>query len=304
MAEIILVAEDDPQISELLKIILETKGYEMHWAQDGEEAVQKAKKLKPDLIVLDVMMPKLNGYEVLHVLKENLGTKDIPVIFLSAKCATDDKVVGLRMGGQDYIQKPFDIYELLARVEAALRIKANHGPFRKTDRRISDLLLADPLTGLFSYPFFQERLEEEMARARQNHYPLACLLIETDHFDTVKSKFGNLMGDQVLQKMAWIIKNSNRVVDLIGRYHNDKFIVLLTQTDAGGAFAVGERLRNLVRRSRLVSHDPNYKISIVFGISSYSPEKDISGEELLSQAEQALTNAKNSGALGTNDRIK
>ena len=138
MTENILIAEDDANIAELVKIILEVKGYSITWAKDGQEAMDLAQEIVPDLILLDVMMPRLNGYEVLKLLKENDSLNHIPVIFLTVKGETDSKVVGLRMGGHDYITKPFDLDELIARVEAALRIKGEHDgrrrSFRNTDR--------------------------------------------------------------------------------------------------------------------------------------------------------------------------
>jgi len=289
MAEVVLVAEDDPQIFELISVILETKGFEIQWAKDGEEAFRKALRVRPGLVLLDIMMPKLNGYEVLHLLKEDLGTKDIPVIFLSAKCQTDDKVVGLRMGGQDFISKPFDIYELLARVEAALRIKNFPGPLRRGERRLSETSISDPLTGVYTRDFFLERLQEEIARGRKHHYPLGCVLLTVAHFEEVRAKFGSLTSDQVLQRLALLLKNANRMVDIIGRLHANTFIMALTQTDAGGALAFGNRMKELVKRSRLVAIEPKYQLRIRIASMAFGPGDTLSPEQLLGQLESLLS---------------
>lgn len=295
MAEIILVAEDDPQIVELIKIILETKQYEIVWAKDGEEAVKQARKIKPDLILLDIMMPKLNGYEVMHLLKEDIELEAIPTIFLTAKDQTDDKVVGLKMGSHDYITKPFDIYELIARVEAALRIKNIIGPFRKNDRRAQDLLLADPLTGLFKKPYLIERIEEELIRAKRHRYPVACLLMKIDEFNRIRKKFGQLQSDQALQQLAALFKISNRVVDVIGRYAEDQFLAFLTQTDFGGLEIFGQRLKEKVSRTRLLTADPKFQITVsIGGLALYLDYADPI-PALLDQLEQLLAEAIRNG---------
>ncbi len=295
MAEVILIAEDDPQIVELLKIILETKQYEICWAKDGEEAMAVAKKTKPDLILLDIMMPKLNGYEVMHLLKEDPELKDIPAIFLTAKGTMEDKVTGLKMGSHDYITKPFDIYELIARVEAALRLKNVVGPFRKRDRRAKDILLADPLTGLYNKHYFKERMQEELGRAKQYNYPIACLMIDVDDYQVVKNKFGELPANQMLQQLAVLLKYSNRVVDVIGRLSTDRFVACLTQTDQGGLKVFGERLREKIQRARLVTADPQFQVTVSLGGVALNSDTEGKLDYLLSTAEEMLRQAKTEG---------
>lgn len=295
MAEVILIVEDDPQIVELIKIILETKQYDIHWAKDGEEAMKVAKELRPDLILLDIMMPKLNGYEVMHLLKENMELKDIPTIFLTAKSQTDDKVLGLKMGSHDYITKPFDIYELIARVEAALRIKSVVGPFRKSDRRAKDLLLADPITGLYSQTYLIERINEEIQRAKRHHYPIACMILDIDDFHTLITKYGELQSNQIKQQLALLLKNSNRVVDVIGRFGNDQFVAFLTQTDFGGLKVFGERLKEKIERSRLVNVDPQFQITVSIGGIAIYNDDELSAEIILEKSEKVLAKAKQQG---------
>jgi len=295
VAEAILIAEDDPSILELVRVILETKGYEISWAKDGEETLRMAKEMKPDLILLDVLMPKLNGYEVAHLLKENLDLKDISIIFLTARNEVDDKVAGLRMGGHDYITKPFDIYELMARIEAALRIKNIPGPLHRNDRRIAELSLADPLTGVYNQTYLRERFVEEIERARLHCYPIACILLEIDHFKVINEKYGRIQGEQVLQRLAILLKKSNRMVDMIGRFSTDQFIIQLPQTDLGGAKIVAERFGTHVSRVRLVSTDPKYQVTLSMGVSAFSGARIGSAEELIKQVKDALMEAKGQG---------
>jgi diguanylate cyclase (GGDEF)-like protein len=295
MAESILIAEDDQGTLELVKVILETKGYELTWARDGEEALQMAKEQKPDLILMDVMMPKLNGYEVAHLLKENLDMKNISIIFLTAKNEPDKKIAGLRMGGDDYITKPFDIYELIARIEAALRMRSIPGPLHRDDRRMAELSLADPLTGVYNQNYFMERFAEEIDRARKYCYPVACVLIDIDNFKKINDTFGRVQGDQVLQRVSMILKQKNRVVDMLGRYGVDQFIVQLTQTDLGGAKVVAQRFSEQINRARLVTVDPNYQVTLSIGVAAFSSMRIGSKEDLVRQVKQALIDAKNKG---------
>ncbi len=295
MAEIILIAEDDAHIAELIKIILETKGYETHWAKDGQEAIQEAQRLKPDLMLLDVMMPKLNGYEVLRLLKENNDLKDMPVIFVTVRGETDSKVVGLRLGGHDYITKPFDLDELIARVEAALRIKGEHDDLRAANRRLAELSMTDPLTSLYNRRYLVERFEEEIERAKRYVFPIACVIVDIDDFKYINDTYGHLAGDQVLQQLALIMKNSNRVVDILARYGGEEFIMVLPQTNLGGAETVAERYRQMVESSRMVPGDPGRRITISIGASAFAADRIGSREELLQQADAALYEAKRQG---------
>ncbi|MCK5241981.1 diguanylate cyclase [bacterium] len=295
MAESILIAEDDQGTLELVKVILETKGYELTWARDGEEALRMAKELKPDLILMDIMMPKLNGYELAHLLKENLDLKDISIIFLTVRSESDKKIAGLRMGGHDYITKPFDIYELMARIEAALRIRSIPGPLHRDDRRMAELSLADPLTGVYNQNYFMERFAEEIERARKYCYPVACVLIDVDNFKKINEQFGRVQGDQVLQRVSMLLKRKNRVVDMLGRYGVDQFIVQLTQTDLGGAKIVAERFSRQVSRTRLITVDPKYQVTLSIGVSAFSGARIGNEVDLIQLAKQALVDAKSMG---------
>jgi len=295
VTENILIAEDDENIAELVKIILEAKGYSTVWAKDGREAFAMAQETVPDLILLDVMMPKLNGYEVLKLLKESEALTHIPVIFVTVKGETDSKVVGLHMGGHDYITKPFDLDELIARVEAALRIKGEHDNLRQTNARLSELSMTDPLTALYNRRYLMERFHEELERARRYKYPVACIIVDIDDFKVINDTFGHMQGDQVLQKIAIIMKNANRVVDILARYGGEEFIMILPQTDLGGAETVGERIRLLVEEERFVSSDPKKKVTISLGASAYSTGKIGVMEDLLKRADEALYHAKKTG---------
>jgi diguanylate cyclase (GGDEF)-like protein len=293
--ETILIAEDDAHIAELIKIILEAKGYITHWARDGQEALQEVGRIKPDLMLLDVMMPKLNGYEVLRQMKDSEDLRHIPVIFVTVRGETDSKVVGLRLGGHDYITKPFDLDELIARVEAALRIKGEHDNLRAANRRLAELSMTDPLTSLYNRRYLMERFDEEIERARRYAYPIACIMVDIDDFKNINDSYGHLQGDQVLQQLALIMKNSNRVVDILARYGGEEFLMILPQTNLGGAETVGERFRQLIEAAHFVASEPQYKLTVSLGASAYATNRIGTKEELLKHADEAMYEAKRLG---------
>ncbi len=295
MAENILIAEDDANIAELVKIILEAKGYITDWAKDGEEALNKAQELVPDLILLDVMMPRLNGYEVLKALKENAAVQHIPVIFLTVKGETDSKVVGLRMGGHDYITKPFDLDELIARVEAALRIKGEHDHLRDVNNRLAELSMTDPLTSLYNKRYLLERFHEEIERAKRYHYPIACIKAGINQFKKIYDQLGELQTNQILQQIALIMKNSNRVVDIIARLDGPEFLLILPQTDLGGAETVASRLKKIVEETRFIRNMPDFTVTLSLGASAYATDEVNSTEELLAATEFALAESQKLG---------
>ncbi|MEW6515958.1 MAG: response regulator [candidate division FCPU426 bacterium] len=295
MAEAILIAEDDPQIGELLRTILSNKGYDIHWARDGQETMQLAKTLQPDLILMDVLLPKLNGYEVLHWLQSDPALRTITVILMSGKASPADKVAGLRLGSYDFISKPFDLYELMARVEAALRMRNGSAALQHGNRRVKEWALADPLTGLLTPRHFLERMAEEIERARQHEYPLACALAAVDGQAGLAEQYGPWQADQVLQKLAWLLRRTNRVVDLLGRWQEAEIGMLLVQTDLGGAEHIGRRIIRQVRRTKLVAAAPQQVVTVSLGIVALPQAADSTTDSLLARAAEALRQAQQAG---------
>src|ERR671917_948446 len=202
---VILVADDEPVNLALIKRRLEWEEYVIHTAQNGSEAVEKARRLLPDLIILDVMMPVLDGLQACRLLKEDAMTRDIPVIFLSALDDVDTKISGLSLGANDYISKPFRVEELLARVAVAIRLKRERDELRhsaeearKRAEAASERSMSDALTGLLNRYGLQRSLQRELSEARRYARPLSCLLIDIDHFKAVNDNYGHPAGDTAL----------------------------------------------------------------------------------------------------------
>src|SRR5215210_126111 len=196
----ILVADDEPINRTLIQRRLERAGYYVLAAENGREAVEAAMRSLPDLIILDVMMPLMDGLTACRLIKENEATRDIPVIFLSARDETDVKVSGLALGANDYISKPFKAEELLARVEVAMRMKRERDHLRLSaeEARVTaeiaqERAMTDALTALLNRYGLQRVLAHEYAEARRYTRPLSCLMIDLDHFKTINDTFGHVV---------------------------------------------------------------------------------------------------------------
>ncbi len=290
----ILLVDDDPVNRELVEARLCFEGYRVVVASNGSEALRLALEDPPDLILMDVMMPGLSGYDVCRSLKENGTTEDIPIIFISAKTTVTDRVAGLQMGANDFISKPFDAKELIARVEVALRTKHEQDRLRAEAGRLQAMTLTDPLTGLYNRRMLDERLEEEIARSRRYGTPLSCLMLDIDDFKKINDRHGHPVGDCVLKLIAEVLRGCSRAIDVVARYGGEEFAVLLPETNLQGATLAAERMR-----ARLM-HDINSgclpgitSVTMSAGVARLSENDD--GASLLAKADAALYQAKAQG---------
>ncbi|MGE5417340.1 MAG: diguanylate cyclase [Acidobacteriota bacterium] len=293
----ILVVDDEPNNVELLVKRLRFSGYQTLQAFNGQDAIKLAVDNLPDLIILDVMMPGMGGYEVCKSLKGNSVTRDIPVLFLSAKAEVDDRVEGLEIGAVDYITKPFHPRELEARIVNALKQKSALQKIKDEYDKLQAISIVDELTGLYNRRYFMERFVEEMNRAKRYKYSISCLMIDVDYFKQINDRFGHLTGDKVLAEIALTFKNFTRVVDLVARYGGEEFVVLLPQTDLSGAMIVAEKIREKLAETDLEVEGKTVRITVSIGIGQYYGEGASGGtiQDLLSQADQALYQAKRAG---------
>ena len=240
--EHVLVVEDSPEISALIVLTLRIEGYQVSQAPDGIRAFEMASSLLPDLILMDVMMPGLNGFQVAEKLKEQSSTRTIPLIFVTAKSELGDLVHGLETA-VDYISKPFAVPELVARVRAALRMKNLQKELQQSNEELSRLALTDGLTGLLNRRGFDQQLEDEIWRARRFEHGLGLLVFDLDRFKSVNDTWGHTQGDVVLRGFAEVLMNSSRRVDKVARFGGEEFVLLLPATDAEGVEIVGEKVR-------------------------------------------------------------
>jgi diguanylate cyclase (GGDEF)-like protein len=311
----ILVVDDHTDILMLISLILKQHHYEVITAQDGIEAIEKATKEQPDLILLDVQLPKLNGYKVCEILKEKEETKAVPVIFISSAYRDlKDIVRGLEIGGTDYITKPFDNLELLARIKANLRIKMLYTELEEKNRQLKELndtleakskdlqkiATTDGLTGLFNHRYFYERLTQEFAKAVRYNLNLSCIIVDLDHFKKINDTYGHLQGDVILKNFSDILRTSIRQTDIAARYGGEEFSILLPHTDITGAFLEAERIRTYVSAKEFYYSDQLIRITVSLGIAYYPHEKVKGPADLVKNADIALYEAKR---LGRNQTV-
>ena len=277
----VLVVDDDDDLRELAGIQL-GKGFDVLQAASGPECVELALKHSPDVILLDMMMPGMDGSQVLTELSADPSTKDIPVIFLSALNATEDRVNGLNQGAVDFISKPANPSEFVARVSAAARIRARSEQLLNTPT-------GDPLTGLETRKAFETRLQQEVARCRRMSSTLSILIIDVDKMDLFNESVGREAGDELLAQIASAVQETLRTSDIVFRYGGDELSAILPESEAGAAFLAAERLREAV--GKLAEEFGGITISV--GIAELTAGRTI--EELQAKAEIALYRAKESG---------
>jgi two-component system cell cycle response regulator len=285
---LVLIVDDHPDNVEVLQARLNALGYRTACAPDGETALKMVAQAPPDLILLDVMMPHMDGNEVARRIKADKSLPFIPIIMQTALDSTQDKVVGLDSGADDYVTKPINYAELQARMGAALRVKA-------LQDRISEMAFTDGLTGLYNRRHLDERLDEMFEHSARLHEPLSIAMFDIDHFKKVNDTYGHQVGDVVLSQFAQLLKHVARDIDRIGRYGGEEFMVLLPGTvlDAGVTFA--KRARQEVETHQFEYEGGVLACSISAGVAAYPHPRIHTRQQLVKAADDALYVAKTTG---------
>ena len=264
-------------------------------ACSGAEALDFLATDRPDLVVLGRTLPDMDGLDLLPRFKS--GELDfVPVLVASHRGETAERVRGLQLGADDYIPRPCDPAEFLARAKALLRTKQAHDRIRKLQITLEQMVVSDPLTGLHNRRYLMDRMLQEMTRSDRHGEPLALAMIDLDAFKPINDQFGHVLGDKVLRAVGSAISKSVRVSDIAARYGGDEFAVILPQTPAEGAMRVCERLlRNI---SEIVLQDETgrtFRITASLGLAYYPADDVETPEDLVHSADGALYGAKRSG---------
>jgi two-component system, cell cycle response regulator len=287
----ILVAEDSLVVRALVCDQLEEEGYEVVQAVDGESALAQCSLAKPDAILLDIEMPGLDGHQVLARLKADPELADIPVVFLTGRTSTDDMVAGLRAGAHDYLKKPFEPAELLARVGGAVRIKRLQDELRLRNEQLDRLSRIDGLTGLHNRRHLDEQLEIASATACRHEQPMALLMLDIDHFKHVNDSEGHPAGDAVLREFARRLQATVRTGNIVGRWGGEEFLVIAPQTNIDQVVMLGERIRLAIARRPVDLGDRSIRITVSIGCTvGLGPAAD-----LVRLADAALYKSKAEG---------
>jgi len=297
----ILLVEDSRAQAEVIKDFLERNGYEVDWAEDGKSAIKKVKTQAVDIVLLDFVLPDINGNEVCRWLKLDGDTRGIPIIMLTTRSDTSDKVSGLEAGADDYLPKPYSEVELNARIYASLRTKALQDELRQKNRQLEEMLgkvetlaITDPLTGLSNRRHCEDTLENEFKRAVRYQSSLSCLMLDIDHFKRVNDVYGHQAGDMVLKEAAQILKSNIRELDTAARWGGEEFIVLLPQTTKQDAMVLASRFLSAIS-DHIFSGIPNEHISASIGVAGIPDPSIDTGEKLLDASDRALYEAKSKG---------
>jgi len=298
--ETILLVEDDPLQAKVTFDYLEKQGYHAILARDGKSAIKIVKTKPVDVILLDLVLPDIDGNEVCRWLKLDHDTKGIPIIMLTVKSSTMEKVAGLKAGADDYLPKPYNEVELNARIFASLRTKALQDELREKNRQmeivlsqVETLAITDPLTELFNRRHFEAVIEKEFNRTVRYKSPTSCLMIDIDHFKSINDEYGHRTGDMVIREIAKIIKDCLRKVDTIARWGGEEFVILLPGTGKEKAFTAAERIMKTVSDHSFSGISKQITVSI--GIASV-PESSIdNAEKLIDASDNALYEAKSKG---------
>jgi two-component system, cell cycle response regulator len=291
----LVVADDDRLTREALTTVLEGHGFRVEAVGDGQAAIERVGRGGVDLVLLDILMPKLTGLEACRLIKGMTSHGFLPVVLLTVRTDSASRVEGLRIGADDYVCKPFDEQELIARVESMLRIKKLYDHVAEARARLEQLSLFDPLTGLFNYRYLHVRLNEEFKRAERYHDPLACMVIDIDNLRGHNEAFGRAEGDRAICRVAEALRRSVREVDVVARFGGDEFLVLLPSTHFAGATTVAERLFRELHETAPSERAPD-PLSLSVGIALY-PSRDVrSKDQLLRAADAAMHHAKREGS--------
>lgn len=310
----IMIIDDTLDNLYLFKQIL-SRRYRVSLMSDGEKALAAIQVEPPDLILLDIMMPFMDGFEVAARLKADPQTSGIPIIYISALDDVGSKVRAFTSGGVDYITKPIQAKEVLARVETHLTLRnlqrdlqaANSELARQNEclrdqidkiealqAELREQAIRDPLTGAYNRRYLKEILMQELARARRGNYPVSVVMFDVDHLKQINDSYGHQAGDQLLQQLIALIQRQIRVSDAICRYGGDEFVILMPDITLENAHRRAEQCRVECEALRVNIDGLSLGVTISVGVAS-NQDPEIKRERLLNLADQAVYMAKRAG---------
>ena len=289
---VVLVADDSATVRAVARLPLEAAGHRVLEASDGAQALAVLAVEPVDVVLLDVEMPVMDGFQTIARLKADPRTADVPVVFLSGRTGSDDVVRGLELGGHDWLRKPPEPTELLARAAAAARVKALQDELRRRLEALDVASRTDSLTGLHNRRHVQEHITMLTAAARRHRLPLTVLIVDVDHFKRVNDTVGHAGGDLVLQAVAGALAGSVRSEDLVGRWGGEEFLLVLPHTDPEAALVLAERLRARGAALEVVVGGRRVPVTVsIGGAGAVAPLES----DLLTLADDQLYAAKDAG---------
>ena len=281
---------------EILDDLLTFDGHNVQTVRSGKAAIKRVRESRPDLILLDILMPEMDGFEVCTKLKADESTKDIPVVFVSSMANIEYKVKGFKVGGVDYINKPFHHAEILVRINTHITMLRMRKHLEEQNAELERLANTDYLTNLYNRRRFFQAAQDEFAGAIRSRNPISITLVDLDYFKRINDAHGHLVGDQVLIHVAQLIRRHCRVSDVAARYGGEEFIILHPSIDRQNAFQVAERIRKAVEVTPFLLEGDEIDVTLSAGVVDTKAGRDFKRiDDILGLADKALYRAKDAG---------
>ncbi len=296
----VLIVDDNSRNLQVLADILRSRRFRVGMAKDGFKALEFMRRVTPDIILLDVMMPEMDGYEVCRRIKADPDVRPVPVIFISALNAAEDKVKGFQAGGVDYIAKPFHREEVLARVDTHIELKraredleAAYAAVKDANRKLEIAARTDSLTRISNRRDIIEKIEYESVRSRRSGKPFSLILADIDNFKMVNDAYGHDCGDYVLVGVSDTIRSRLRKQDIVSRWGGEEFLLLLPETEAAGARKAAGVIRKALSDKPFEYEARRLTVTMTYGVSSYAAGNSI--DDCIKKADEALYKGKSMG---------
>jgi diguanylate cyclase (GGDEF)-like protein len=304
---VILIVDDTLTGRRAIASALQNQNYQLSQASNGMEAISLAKKLEPDVILLDIMMPGLSGYEVCRQIRETPSLREVPILMVSSLTHREERLKGIASGADDFISKPFDAVELSAKIHTITRLnrfrklrekhqqltsmKQNLAILESKQTHLEKLAMVDDLTKLHNHRSLLQHGHDEFDRAKRYQTSLSALMIDVDKFKSINDTFGHKAGSLILEGLAAELKNNLRSIDIAGRLGGDEFLIFLPHTTMDSAYMLGERLRKSVEARVFSISEKSIQITISIGVATLS-ECTEKLTDLIESADVALYKAK------------
>lgn len=291
----IAIVDDDDAIRRLVRLFLKRAGFEVFECTTGEEARAMLREQPWDLAILDRRLPDMDGVVLCHELRSNPDFRIRYIIMLTGEAEQEDKVEGLELGADDYITKPFQYAELLARIRAGKRIVDLQKELLEKNRRLELLSVTDGLTKLHNHRYLQDELARAFDESQRYQRPLSLAMIDIDFFKKVNDTYGHAVGDEVLKAVSQLYLSSARSTDLVARYGGEEFAVMMPETALEDAIVFAEKIRAIVASEPIQTQAGPLPVSVSIGVASVPRTKIASSKELIVAADKALYRAKRNG---------
>jgi len=291
----IAIVDDDAAIRRLVRLFLHRAGFETIELTTGEEARSVLHSDPWDLAILDRKLPDLDGVMLAHELKSKADFRTRYIIMLTGEADQEDKVEGLELGADDYITKPFQYPELLARVRAGKRIVDLQKELLETNKRLELLSITDGLTALYNHRYFQDELMRNFDESKRYSRPLSLAMIDIDYFKKINDTYGHAIGDEVLKCVSKLLRDSARKTDLVARYGGEEFVVMMPETELEDAVTFAEKIRGLIESTDVETQAGDLRGTVSVGVASVPYTRVRSPKEMVVAADRALYRAKRGG---------